>query len=208
MKQEKQEKEIIHIDVDSEEKFPTLKAGNNYSINGIVISISEVANRQTHKYYNGTCGKENFEGKDLHQLLRLVGIERKGCKGGRCYSSSEHKTSLLSSREKAEYAANAAYDVALGLIRKGLLMLSSSEDEDIAAENATKIAAKTITRDGFIKLRVEVWEAAVADREKDKEATKKRLKREKQAKLLLDALIKSGYSMDDATAIVEHRRGK
>lgn len=207
MKQEKQEKEIIHIDVDSE-KFPTLKAGDNYSINGVVISISEVTNKKTHKYYNGTYGEEVFEGKDLHQLLRLVGVERKGCKGGRCYSSGEHKTSLLSSREKVEYAANAAYDVASGLIRKGLLMLSSSEDEDSAVENATKIAAKMITREGFIKLRVEVWEAAVADREKDKEATKSRIKREKQAKLLLDALIESGYSMADATAIVEHRRGK
>ena len=200
MKQEKQEKEIIHIDVDSEEKFPTLKAGNDYSINGVVISISEVANKKTHKYYNGTCGEEVFEGKDLHQLLRLVGIERKGC------SSGEHKTSLLSSSERVEYAANAAYDVALGLIRKGLLMLSSSEDKASAAENATKIAAKMITREGFIKLRVAVWEAAVADREKDKEATKKRLKREKQAKLLLASLIESGYSMDDATAIVEHRK--
>ena len=205
MKQEKQEKQVIHIDVDSEEKFPTLKAGNDYSINGVIISISEVNREKTHKYYNGTCSEEVFEGKDLHQLLRLVGVERKGCKGGRCYSSGEHKTSLLSSREKVEYAANAAYDAALGLIRKGLLMLSLSSDEGSAAESATKIAAKTITREGFIKLRVGVWEAAVADREKDKEATKARIKRERQAKVLLDALIKSGYSMDDATAIVEHR---
>lgn len=203
MKQE-QEKEIIHIDVDSE-KFPTLKAGNDYSINGVVISISGVSKIKTHKYYDGTVGDKSFTKKDLHQVLSFCGISRKGCTGAtKVGSTGRHKGSLLKTADEVRQHASATYDCYINAIEKVLTKLTEYNPKAGAdvGQLAIGVTDSIIAKKQYISLMVKAWELAAEERAAEAKAAEAKKVTAKAASKARAALAVLGKSEEEINAIL------